>query len=323
MTPSAAARSAVLALTLLGAAPTSAQSVILPLDKGYPEDQFYFLTYNAASDLTLRSDAVAIEGKSARASWRIRVGKGGLGYVGFGYLHRTASRPVPDLSASTHLSLWYDNTRPIPDPGRVTFRFELHEDSVETDALGFRGSAVWVYETDAVLPTAPGWTELLIPLSVAEEVGPDGFAIPPGAFAGDGVLDLARIRHWAIVLVADGQPVGTVIEGATRFDALTAVAKPVAAGPDPQAFQTGLGAPYPNPLSHTAAVPFTLAEPAAVTLRVVDALGRVVASLVDGEPFGAGAHEVRLDGLDLAPGTYALVLDVGRDRWTRRLAVVR
>lgn len=320
-----------LSLTLLGslfwASSLHAQAVILDLDEGYGEGavgQFYFLTYDAESAVRLGSNRDGHRGRAAEAAWRVEAGPGGLGYAGFGYLHAIASDALgpsyafPDLAPYTHLSLWYNNVAPADGAERVAFRFELHEDDVEADPDGSRGRQVWVYQTDAVLTTPAGWTELLIPLVEADEVGGDGFAVSPGGFRGDGALDLDRIRHWAVVLLLDDEPVGTVVEGTTRFDYLTAVSLPVAAGPGPAApAADALHAAHPNPFGTAATLSYTLAEPANVSLRVYDVLGREVAVLVEPRDHAPGHYEVALDGARLAAGTYVCVLEVGDARHTR------
>lgn len=75
-----------------------------------------------------------------------------------------------------------------------------------------------------------------------------------------------------------------------------------------------LGAAYPNPLGllgREADIPFALAVPAVVDLKVYDLLGREIVSLVSGEQRKAGVHTVRWNGLDAAGalaarGTYLL-----------------
>ncbi|NOY07182.1 MAG: hypothetical protein GXO82_11250 [Chlorobi bacterium] len=75
-----------------------------------------------------------------------------------------------------------------------------------------------------------------------------------------------------------------------------------------------LGAAYPNPLGllgREADIPFALAVPAVVDLKVYDLLGREIASLVTAERRDAGVHTVRWNGRDAtgataARGTYLL-----------------
>lgn len=311
---------------LLGcAAPLQAQHVILDLDKGYPEDQFYFLTYNAESTLVLASNANGHDGRSAGATWQLRVGAGGLGYVGFGYLHGIAAppNPFPDLTPYTHVSLWFNNVAPAAGAARVSFRFELHERTVETDPEGQRGSQVWIYESGDVLRAPAGWTELLLPLVVTDALGPAGFAIPPGGFRGNGALDLDQIRHWAVLFLVEGEPVGTVFSGTTLFDYLRAVARPVAAADSPAPLRTEFLPGRPNPFSSSATLAYTLAEPAEVSLRLYDVLGRVVAVPVEGRQLDAGRHETAVAGRNLAAGTYLVVLSVGGTPYTQVITRTR
>ncbi|MDX1438641.1 MAG: M14 family zinc carboxypeptidase, partial [Rubricoccaceae bacterium] len=70
-----------------------------------------------------------------------------------------------------------------------------------------------------------------------------------------------------------------------------------------------LGANYPNPFNPETRIPFVLNEPGDVSLRILDVLGREVASLLEG-PQTAGAHVVSYDATNLSSGTYAIVLEV-------------
>ena len=96
----------------------------------------------------------------------------------------------------------------------------------------------------------------------------------------------------------------------------------VAAEPSALPGRLGLGAPFPNPATGRAVLPFTLAEAAAVRLALYDVLGREVAVLAEGTR-AAGAHEVVLDAARLASGLYVARLTAGDEAATRRLTVVR
>ena len=89
-------------------------------------------------------------------------------------------------------------------------------------------------------------------------------------------------------------------------------------GPGPAGLE--LAPPRPNPSAGGAEVAFALAAPADATLRVVDVLGRTVATLHDG-PLAAGPHAAAVGGLP--PGTYVVVLEAGGTRVTRAMTVVR
>jgi hypothetical protein len=232
--------------------------------------------------------------------------------------------PFPDLTASTHLSLWYNNVEPLPGADRVAFRFELWEEEEEIGPDGQSGRQTWIYETSDVFTTPTGWTQLLIPLVTADELGDEGFAVQPEGFEGDGVLDLDGIKHWSIVLLAEGEPAGAVFEGATLFDYLTAETLPVAAGPGPEAlFEDALHPGYPNPFSAASTIAYSLRRSARVSLAVYDVLGREVAALVAPQEQAAGRHEVSLDGSRLAAGTYVCVLEVEGERFTQRITRLR
>ncbi|MCB1161441.1 MAG: right-handed parallel beta-helix repeat-containing protein [Candidatus Krumholzibacteriia bacterium] len=59
-----------------------------------------------------------------------------------------------------------------------------------------------------------------------------------------------------------------------------------------------LGANYPNPFNPATTIPFALANPAEVTLSILDVTGRLVRDLCTATPYAAGQHELRWDGQD-------------------------
>ena len=79
---------------------------------------------------------------------------------------------------------------------------------------------------------------------------------------------------------------------------------------------------HPNPVRGAASVPFSIAAPGDVRLRVVDVLGREVAVLADG-PRAAGEHRAALDASRLAAGVYVVVLDADGQRTAQTITVVR
>ncbi|QXD17292.1 T9SS type A sorting domain-containing protein [Rhodocaloribacter litoris] len=98
---------------------------------------------------------------------------------------------------------------------------------------------------------------------------------------------------------------------------------PVSTGqaPSPEApGGTRLLPAYPSPATTRAVIPFTLAVPAHVRLRVHDLLGRTVATLVDGAR-PAGRHEAALDVAGLPAGVYVYTLTAGTARATGKLVV--
>ncbi len=77
---------------------------------------------------------------------------------------------------------------------------------------------------------------------------------------------------------------------------------------------------YPNPFNPSTTIPFDLEQGGRITLTVVDMLGRVVATLVDGEEYSAGSHLVTFDARNLASGAYMAHMSyVGHRKLVRML----
>lgn len=84
----------------------------------------------------------------------------------------------------------------------------------------------------------------------------------------------------------------------------------------------------PNPFNPSTEIRFDLPRPGPVTLRIIDARGRLVAVLLDGASRAAGSHAVRWDarsrdGGVLSSGVYWAQLDLFGTRRTARLILVR
>jgi len=75
---------------------------------------------------------------------------------------------------------------------------------------------------------------------------------------------------------------------------------------------------YPNPFTSSTTVEFTLPSPERVRLEVYNALGRRVATLVDGR-LAAGRHVLRLDAAELPPGMYSCRLITSGQVYTRTM----
>jgi hypothetical protein len=87
--------------------------------------------------------------------------------------------------------------------------------------------------------------------------------------------------------------------------------------------QLRLAQNYPNPFNPSTLVAFSLPVQRAVTLRVYDALGRVVATLLDHAPLAAGTHTARFDGRDLPSGSYLVRLESGGESSQRTMVLAR
>jgi hypothetical protein len=84
---------------------------------------------------------------------------------------------------------------------------------------------------------------------------------------------------------------------------------------------------YPNPFTHATTIGYSLPGNGRVTLRIVNAMGKVVATLVDGNK-SAGKHIVYWNGSTgqdglLSPGIYLCELVCGKNRLIRKMHLLR
>jgi hypothetical protein len=79
---------------------------------------------------------------------------------------------------------------------------------------------------------------------------------------------------------------------------------------------------YPNPFNPSTRIRFQTSGPGLVTIKLYDALGREVTTLVN-EDLLAGRYERTFDVTGLASGVYLYRLTVGGFNQTRRLVVVK
>jgi hypothetical protein len=79
---------------------------------------------------------------------------------------------------------------------------------------------------------------------------------------------------------------------------------------------------YPNPFNPTTTIRYSLAGDDRVSLRVYDAFGREVATLVDGVQ-SAGVHQAAFDGSGLASGVYFYALRAGGHAVVRKLTLMK
>jgi len=79
---------------------------------------------------------------------------------------------------------------------------------------------------------------------------------------------------------------------------------------------------YPNPFNPSTTIQFALPKTSAVTLKIIDMLGREIATLVD-EKLPAGEHKVVFDTRSLPSGVYYYRLQAEEFSETRKLMLVR
>ena len=152
------------------------------------------------------------------------------------------------------------------------------------------------------------------------DAAPDG-CLADGSADVAPLIDFGRRRPIQRLTVADLTGSGSVsdLEGAViRF--YTTATMPVADEtlPAPSALALTV---FPNPSRGAARVRFTLPTAGAARVRVVDVLGREVATLADGD-HRVGAHEVSLPR-GLSAGVYVVTVEAGAERSARTLTVVR
>jgi hypothetical protein len=91
---------------------------------------------------------------------------------------------------------------------------------------------------------------------------------------------------------------------------------------DPVPMRFSLGNSQPNPLRQSALLRFGVPRASQVTIKVYDARGREVATLVDGQ-LGPGYHSAAIDGRDLASGVYFCRMDADGFSATHKVLVIR
>ena len=79
---------------------------------------------------------------------------------------------------------------------------------------------------------------------------------------------------------------------------------------------------YPNPFNPVTIISYQLPKTSRLTLKVYDVLGRVVATLAEGNQ-NAGTHEVAFDGSRLSSGVYFYRLQAGAFSDVKKLMLVK
>jgi len=79
---------------------------------------------------------------------------------------------------------------------------------------------------------------------------------------------------------------------------------------------------FPNPFNPSTEIQFTVPKAGFTTLKVFDILGREVSTLVN-ENVNAGTFKVKLDGTNLASGTYVYTLTSADARITKKMLLLK
>ena len=80
---------------------------------------------------------------------------------------------------------------------------------------------------------------------------------------------------------------------------------------------------FPNPFNSETQISFAIPNPAGVSLRVYDTIGRDVKTLLHGEVLSAGTHTVTLNAASLTTGLYFCRLDADDISQTRKMVVLK
>jgi hypothetical protein len=84
-----------------------------------------------------------------------------------------------------------------------------------------------------------------------------------------------------------------------------------------------LGQNFPNPFNPATSIEFTLADDGPVTLRIYDAIGRLVATPFEGSAVAGTYHRVLFDAHQFSSGLYFYRLDAGRRSAVRKMTLMK
>ncbi|GEM_PF-1634571 len=178
------------------------------------------------------------------------------------------------------LFIWW--TIPLTQSGQVcadTLNARIRRYARERGKILFDIADIECHDPNGVKQTNGGGVEVAYPPYCGEQ--------KPGAQAchpnWTGKILLAKAFWWMMSRIAGGS--------------VSEVARPAVA--DGAVLQT-----YPNPFRDATTITFTLRKSTTVSLSVLDALGRVVRTLIDNGAYQTGDHRVRFTGAGLVPGVY-------------------
>ncbi|MEM1055448.1 MAG: T9SS type A sorting domain-containing protein [Bacteroidota bacterium] len=214
---------------------------------------------------------------------------------------RSAKRGATEVAVSL---LRRSDESADPAPGSPDGATALLDPFVRIGASDAEGltAAVTVSYTEAAVAAAGISSEDDLALWLSD--GDGGWTLLPVA---------SRDADANTITTAPVGPVGDLVLGTTM---------PVDSEVAPQRQALALTALVPNPTRGDASVSVTLREPSALRVSVVDALGREIAVVHDGQ-LAAGTHRLAVPSKEFAPGVYALRASAGQQSVVRSFSVVR
>lgn len=140
------------------------------------------------------------------------------------------SNLVYDWSAYDSVAFWYYVETPQSLPGRVTFRFNLHEVSDSPNGANTYtvGECEFYYSFINILDAAPGWNKFQLPLINDPDRSWGGLAFNLtgwSGISGNGTLNTDKIKGFSLEFSISGGGEGDVSAGTVIFDHLTLVGR--------------------------------------------------------------------------------------------------
>lgn len=137
---------------------------------------------------------------------------------------------VYDWSAYDSVAFWYYVVTPQSLPGRITYRFCLHEVSDSPNGANTYtvGECEYYYSFINILDSSPGWHKFQLPLINNPDASWGGLAFNLTGWAGipgNGTLDTDKIKGFSVEFSISGGGEGDFSQGSIIFDQLELVGR--------------------------------------------------------------------------------------------------
>lgn len=240
------------------------QSFDTALDSSYWAFEHVGSSTQTYTNLFYVNDIVHKGAGSMKVDYAIQGTESWGGYANI--MHGADSTEVFDFSPYTHLKVWYYNAIPQSIPSTTHIRVLLKDMSnvaVNDRIMANITQAEFWYSHFFILDAAPGWNELVLPLTDVGAQSDQGVWLPGWAGqAGNSTLDLDKIKAWKIEWSIDGSVYNAanpqasgISTGTIYFDDLRL---------------TGHAYPVINYFDNTASQPATYAGTGASSISVTD-----------------------------------------------------